>query len=64
MQRTIVASTSTAVASPTPNILTTALSGITNEVKTATMISAAAVISWPVSARPRRTAVTMSPVRW
>ena len=59
MQRTIVASTSTAVASPTPNIFTTALSGITKDVKTATMISAAAVISCPVSARPRRTAVTM-----
>ena len=62
-QRTMVASTATAVERPTPNILTIALSDKMNDPNTVTMIRAAAVTSRPVSASPRRTATTMSPLR-
>lgn len=62
-QRTIVASMKTAVANPTPNNFVIA-SGARkmNDEKTTHMMAAAEVTTEPVSARPRRTAVTMLPV--
>ena len=62
-QRTMVASTNTAVARPTPNSLVIA-SGARkmNDENTTHMMAAADVTTDPVSARPRLTAVTMLPV--
>ena len=61
--RTIVASTATAVASPTPKIFTVESVLRMKLLNTTIMINAAAVTMWPVSARPRRTDTVMSPVR-
>ncbi len=62
-QRTTVASMNTAVARPTPKSFVIA-SGAKkmNDEKTTHMMAAAEVTTEPVSARPRRTAVTMLPV--
>jgi hypothetical protein len=61
-RRTIVASTSTAVASPTPSSLTIG-SGLRAKLrKTTIMISAAAVIVRAVVARPSATLCRLSPV--
>ena len=61
--RTSEASMATAVARPTPNILAMVWSAMMNEAKTPTMMSAAAVMTWPVSASARRTATATSPER-
>ena len=58
--RTIVASTSTATASPRPNSFSDRSSPSTNAENTHTMISAAAVITRAVAARPSATAVALS----
>ena len=54
--RTIVASMSTAVASPNPSCLMTTSSSVTNTLKTTTMIAAALVMVPEVIAIPRATA--------
>ncbi len=59
----MVASMATAVASPMPNIFTIGSVDSTKLAKTTTMMRAAAVTTRPVSARPRRTAVVISPLR-
>ena len=68
-QRTIVASTAMATASPMPNSLTTGSPLRTKLENTQTMISAAEVMTRPVSARPSTTAsvavvLTPSSARW
>ena len=54
--RTIVASSSTATASPNPSCLMITSSRVTNTAKTVTMIAAALVIVPAVMAMPRATA--------
>ncbi len=61
--RTIVASRSTAVARPRPNSLITRSDSKMKLPKTNTMISAAAVMTRAVAARPSATDVWLSPVR-
>ena len=59
-ERTITASTSTALASPTPNTSMIRWPPSTNAANTRTMIAAAAVIVLPVAARPWVTASRLS----
>ncbi len=61
--RTIDASTSTATASPTPNICTTTAGVATKLRNTLIMISAADVMTRAVVARPDTTAARVWPVR-
>ena len=61
-QRTIVASTAIATASPTPNCFTVGSPFRMKLEKTATMISAADVMTRALDARPWTTAVRLSPV--
>jgi hypothetical protein len=61
--RTIVASTSTAVARPSPIIFVAGSSSSTNPMKTQIMMSAAEVMTRAVDAMPRMTAAPLSPVR-
>ena len=61
--RTTVASTRTAVASPSPSIFSDGTGLATKLRKTATMMSAAEVTTRPVPASPRATASVLSPVR-
>ena len=58
IMRTIVASTSTANASPSPNIFTSGVGLATNAPNTKIMMSAADVITRAVRERPRTTAST------
>ena len=60
--RTIVASMKMAVASPRPISLSTRRSPRTNDMNTAIMIAAAAVMTRAVEARPSATAVALSPL--
>ena len=61
--RTMVASSSTAVARPTPISLVTRSGSSRKAPNTNTMISAAAVMTRAVAARPSATEVRLSPVR-
>ena len=61
--RTMVASTSTALARPTPNSLTRRSVSPMKLPKTTTMIAAAAVMTLAVKARPSATEPLLSPVR-
>ena len=59
----IVASRRTAIAMPTPMLLMVIVSASANAAKTATMISAAPVMTPAVLARPSATDAVLSPVR-
>lgn len=61
--RSTNASSATAAASPVPNIATTRSPLSTKAPNTAIMMTAAELITRPVSARPMRTARALSPVR-
>jgi hypothetical protein len=61
--RTIVASISTAIASPNPICFISGIATSRNEAKIATMIVAAEVTTPPVRSSPRATASTVSPLR-
>ena len=62
--RTMVASTKTATARPSPNTSSTRTGSlITNDPKTHTMMAAAAVMSRPVLASPSATATVLTPRR-
>ena len=64
IMRTSVASTRTAVASPSPKTLRMCSGSlITNEAKTQNMMAAAAVMMRPVTARPSATLSELSCVR-
>ena len=64
IMRTMVASTSTAVASPRPKTLRMCSgSFMTKEAKTQNMMAAAAVMMRPVTASPSATASELSSVR-
>jgi len=61
-ERTMVASTRTAMARPKPICWSMTMSPRANPPNTATIISAAPVISRPVELRPKDTASVLSPV--
>ena len=63
IRRMMVASMTTAAAMPMPMIFRKIWSSRMNAPNTAVMISAAAVITLAVAARPSATAVALSPVR-
>ena len=60
--RITVASRKIATAMPTPSIFTTTSTSVAKPRKTATMIAAALVITFPVEASPRITLPCASPV--
>ena len=60
--RTMVASTITATAMPTPISFTSSMSALMKPTMTATKSRAARVMSWPVRSRPRATLKRVSPV--